>query len=188
MKTLRRSGLSKRPFQVAFLAILFLAGAAQSKDNSEYLIKAGFLYNFSKFIQWPAACFSESGSPFVLGIYGENPFGESIFLLEKEKVNGHPVEVRIIPDGARPSSECHMIFIPDSQRKNAMGLIRALKNRPVVLVGETPDFARIGGMINFYVKNDRVAFEVNSQAVRDGQVEISSRLLKLARIIDGDPL
>jgi len=78
-----------------------------------------------------------------------------------------------------------MIFIPASQQKDAEALIHFLKNRPVALVGETPGFARNGGMINFYLNNDHIGFEVNLQAVKAGHLEMSSRLLKLSRVIDG---
>lgn len=184
----RGTTFSERRFMKTLLltALLFLSGIAKSEGVSEYDVKAGFLLNFSKFIEWPESGFPSSDSPFVLGIYGENPFGESIFLLEKQQVQGRPVSVRILQPGTRDLSGVQMLFIPASQERAAADLIRELRQKPVVLVGEIPGFSRAGGTINFYRRDQHIAFEINLRAVQDSRLDVSSRLLRLAQIVNGD--
>jgi hypothetical protein len=171
---------------VLLMSVLLLTGIVRSEGVSAYDVKAGFLFNFSKFIHWSEDDSSAENAPFVIGIYGENPFGESIFLLEKQRVQGRPVDVRIISEGTRSCSGYQMIFIPDSQRDEAAALIDALQKKPVVLIGESPDFARSGGMINFYLDKNRIAFQINLKAFHERKLDVSSRLLRLAQVVEGD--
>jgi hypothetical protein len=167
----------------AFLGALAGAPEVRAADEA-YAIKAGFLYNFAQFIEWPAEAFAGKNGPLVLALYGENPFGADIFLLTRKQVRGRPIQVRVLAPGAPVPADCHMLFVPASQRDQAEGLIAALRGRPVVLVGEERDFARRGGLLNFFIRGQRVGFEVNIQAARSNRLEVSSRLLKLAHIVE----
>lgn len=168
------------------VGLLLFAWTAQCAGVPEYDAKAGFLFNFSRFIEWERSDSSESSKPFVFGVYGDNPFGESIFLLEQQSIRGRAVVVRIIPEGSVDFSDCQMLFVPASQKNRTREIVDLLKSKPIVLVGESPGFAQVGGMINFYLKDERIAFEINLESFKSSRLSISSRLLRLAQVINGD--
>ncbi len=168
-----------------FLVVLLLSlGAltAWSADR-EYQIKAGFLYSFMQFIEWPENLFSQPNDPFVLGVYGENPFNGMLDPLQNWRVHDHPIRVVQVSD-VSGGMACHMLFVSKMKRNDVQALLGALKDKPIVTVGEQKDFAKEGGVINLFLKkNKNVGFEINLNAARDAHLKISSKLLKLAVVI-----
>lgn len=146
--------------------------------QSEYEVKAAFLFNFTKFIEWPPSQLRD-GEAIIIGIVGHDPFGKSIDdIVQGKSVDGHSVSVRRY----RWSDElgnCHLLFVPAGESDGAK--LSKLASRSVVLVGETPGFNRKGGMINFVIDGGRVRFEINSSAAKSAGVVISSKLLGLAK-------
>ena len=166
------------------------AGAqAGDADSSEYLIKAGFVFNFAKFVEWPSAAFAQPDSPIVIGILGTDPFGNVIDrIVEDKKIGTRGFVVRRFK-WARDSRdlkdlrECKILFVSSSERAHIDEILQGLKGSPVLTVGETPGFAERGGIVRFVVEDNRVRFEVNVEAARQAELNISSRMLTLARII-----
>lgn len=180
----------------AALAILpiLLAGAWLNAQNtsgsSEYLIKAGFIYNFANLVQWPSTSFAQPDSPIVIVILGEDHFGTTLDrALEGKKVNARPFIIkraRSVSELQRtlgPQKECQILYVSSSEMPHLGEAIQVLKGAPVLTIGETPGFARSGGIINLILEDNKVRFEVNVQAAKDADLNISSRLLALARII-----
>jgi len=180
----------------AALAILpiLLAGAWLNAQNtsgsSEYLIKAGFIYNFANLVQWPSTSFAQPDSPIVIVILGEDHFGTTLdHALEGKKVNARPFVIkraRSVSELQRtlgPQKDCQILYVSSSEMPHLGEAIQVLKGAPVLTIGETPGFARSGGIINLILEDNKVRFEVNVQAARDADLNISSRLLALARII-----
>ena len=158
-----------------------LAAPAQDAPPSEYAVKAAFLYNFAKFIEWPAETFSSPNAPFTLGVFGENPFGDDLERTVKNRaVNGRPFAVKQI-NSLSELKNCQILFISSSERRRFNEILKALDNASVLTVSDTERFIQAGGMINFFMENNKVRFEINDQAAKRAGLRISSKLLNLAR-------
>jgi hypothetical protein len=163
------------------------AQTASSSNSSEYLIKAGFTYNFAKLIQWPASAFPQPNSPIVIGILGVDPFGGTLDeVLAGKTVNGRDLVVKHLKWGA-DLKECKILFVSNSEMARMDEIFHIVKGLPILTIGETPNFARRGGIINFVLEDEKVHFEVNVEAAKEADINISSRLLSLARIIPHVP-
>jgi len=163
-----------------------VAQTSDSSDSSEYLIKAGFIYNFAKFVEWPTTAFAQPDSPIVIGILGIDPFGPLIDrIVENKKIGARGFVVKRLKWGGdlKDLKECKILFVGASERAHIDELMQIVKTLPILTVGETPGFAERGGVIRFVLEDDRVRFEINVDAAHEADLTISSRLLTLARII-----
>jgi hypothetical protein len=159
---------------------------AGDTDSSEYLIKAGFIYNFAKFVEWPSAAFSQPDSPIVIGVLGTDPFGNVLDrIVEDKKIGPRPFVVRRYKWGKdlKDLKDCKILFVSASEKTRIDEILLSVKGLPILTVGETPGFAERGGVIRFTLEDNRVRFEVNVDAAHQADLNISSRLLTLAKII-----
>jgi len=163
------------------------AQAQDSSVSSEYLIKAGFIYNFANLVQWPSNAFAQPNSPIVIGILGEDPFGTILDrVLEGKKVNGRVFLVKRLKS-VLDLKECHIVFVSSSEMTRLSEAIHSVKGMPILTIGEIPGFAKRGGIINLVLEDNKVHFEVNVEAAKEADLNISSRLLVLARIVQEPP-
>ena len=178
--------LSRLLMTIAMVILPSLGSEAQGQDSSvssEYLIKAGFIYNFANLVQWPSNAFAQPDSPIVIGILGEDPFGTILDrVLEGKKVNGRAFRVKRLR-AAPDLKECHIVFVSSSEMSRLAEAIHLVKGMPILTIGEIPGFARRGGIINLILEDNKVHFEVNVEAAKEADLNISSRLLALARIV-----
>ena len=157
-------------------------GRAQESPPTEYQLKAAFLLNFAKFVEWPPAAFAKADAPIVLGILGENPFGDAIEQMVRDKtINNRPLVVK----GFRSSAEatnCHILFIATSEKARLPEVLKSLSEAKasVLTVGETDRFTESGGMINFVRQGNKIRFQINEAAAKSVGLKISSKLLSLA--------
>jgi hypothetical protein len=159
---------------------------AGDADSSEYLIKAGFIYNFAKFVEWPSATFAQPDSPIVIGVLGTDPFGNVLDrIVEDKKIGPRGFVVRRYKWGKdlKDLKDCKILFVSASERAHIDEILQGVKGLPILTVGETPGFAERGGVIRFTLEDNRVRFEVNVDAAHQADLNISSRLLTLAKII-----
>jgi hypothetical protein len=152
---------------------------AADAPSREYVIKAAFIYNFLKFVDWPPA---SGGGPITIGVIGSNPFGAALTQLNGKSVKGRTIAVRQLNTVAEAEG-CQVLFIPASDADRQRQILEALKSSSVLTVGESKGFAQRGGIINFVVQDDRVRFEVNPSAAERARLSISSEMLKLAHIV-----
>jgi len=159
--------------------LLFLAatpGLAQTPRPSEYQLKAAFLYNFAKFIDWP----SDDSSTFVIGILGDNPFGKSLEqVVAGKQINGHTISVQFFQTAAE-ATRCQILFISNSESKHFTEIIKNLKGSAVLTVSENDRFIESGGMVDFVKEDSRIRFQINDDAAKAVRLKISSKLLSLA--------
>jgi hypothetical protein len=190
--------LTIRPVLVCSMALSIVAGTAAHTFSqaaaapggnapagiaSEYQVKAAFLYNFGKFVDWPADSFSSPSAAFTLCVVGADPFGEILDRTVQGKViNGHPVSALRLTrhDDLRV---CHIVYISPSERKAIEEILDQLRGVSVLTVGETEGLTERGGMVNFVVEDNRVRFEANPLAAERSRLRISSKLLALARVV-----
>lgn len=159
--------------------LFFGATAAPAQGFSEYDIKAAFLYNFGKFVQWPANTFASTNAPMTIGIYGDDPFhGNLASVINGRSINGHAVVSR--PVTFNELKTCQILFICASEQKNIDGILKELDDAGVLTVTENLDPFKSGVMINFVLQNDQIRFEINDAAARRVGLKISSKLLILA--------
>jgi hypothetical protein len=164
---------------VALLAAV-LNSRAQATPPSEYELKAAFLYHFAQLVTWPPDAFAESGSPMIIAVLGENPFGKQLEESVRGKsVNGHPLAVREVqtPEG---TNTCHILFISPSEKKRLSEILATVQGKSVLTVGETDHFTETGGMINFTLDGTKIRFQINDAAAKAVGLKISSKLLNLA--------
>jgi hypothetical protein len=150
------------------------------------LIKAGFIYNFAQLVQWPAAAFPQPDSPIVIGILGTDPFGMTIDrVIENRKLDGRNLVVKRLKwsKELKDLKDCNILFVSSSEKEHIGDVINVVKWLPILTIGETPGFATRGGIINLTLEGNKVRFEVNIEAAKEANLNISSRLLALARIV-----
>ena len=173
---------------VTSIAVLSLTGdvrgaAADSPSFSEYQVKAAFLYNFARFVEWPTNAFPDDRAPILLGIVGDDPFGGALEQLVKGKtINGRELVLKRV---ARQQDlrEFHMLFVCSSEVRYLPQILESLKGKCVLTVGETKGFAQTGGVINFTLEENKVHFEINVDTAERSRLKISSKLLALAKVV-----
>jgi hypothetical protein len=156
---------------------------AQTKAASEYQVKAAFLYNFAKFVDWPPSAFSDAKQPLEICVYGHDPFGTAL----EDALLGKAIGDRRVGLGKAMQFQdlagCHVVFVSSSAHESAADLANRLKGRAVLLVGESDGFAASGGTILFTIEDNRVHFVINPDAADRAGLKISSKLLALAKIV-----
>jgi hypothetical protein len=159
------------------------APAVRAQSQSlEYDVKAAFLYNFARFVTWPAGSFAAPDAPLSICVIGEDPFGSRLDeLVEGERVNDRPLAVRRL---AAPSdaAACHLVFVSPSERARFGPILSRIDTRRLLTVSDTLEFLEAGGHLSFYIEDGRVRFAVNAAAIRECDFKVSSRLLQVARI------
>jgi hypothetical protein len=147
----------------------------------EYQVKAFFLSNFTRYVEWPSQKFNSATDSIVICILGRDPFGNALEqAVQGKAVEGRAVVVRQISE-IRPQSSCHILFVSESERKRFRSSASAIRGSGVLTVGESEGFANDGGVITFRLEDDKVRFEINTEAAGREQLRISSKLLSLAR-------
>lgn len=160
-----------------------------SQAVPEYKIKAGYLYRFLSFIDWPDAAFTGPDQPIVICILGSGPFGDFFKPIEGRFVKGRRIAIRNVPRALTRNEigVCHMLFISASQEDEVESILQMIDGEPVLTVGEVPGFVEQGGMINFVQKENKIRFEINDTAVERVGIQIRSMMKRLAvRIVGGD--
>ncbi len=167
-------------------ALIFLPGGlarGQTADETvEYQVKAAFLLNFAKFVEWPAGAFPTADSPIAICVLGKDPFGRALDeVVQGETVNARRLVVQRINQAPAPRM-CNVLFVGGGE-KDVPKLLDSL-GRQVLTVGEGDKFLRDGGMIALVIDNRRVRFDVNQMAAVNAGLTLSSRLLSVARSVE----
>lgn len=166
------------------LALLPLPSLSIAEPQAqEYAVKAAYLYNFAKFVEWPSQAFATARSPLTLCLIGENPFGGALQTLASKTVRERRLTIRDLRD-PEAAANCQMVFISASEQETLDYTLARFADKPVLTVSDIRGFAAAGGMIGLVNMGQRIHFEVNIPAVRQADLAISSHLLKLARVID----
>ena len=164
-------------------SVLFCsAGNAQTSSEIEYELKAVYLLNFLRFTEWPNSAFDNESSPIVLGVVGIDPFGSILDeTMHAEQVAGHPVVIKHFQSHDE-ISPCHVVFVSSSETERLRSVLKKVKGS--LTVSDIDGFAQLGGAIGFYVENNKLRFEINLQALHETKAQVSSKLLRLAKIIN----
>jgi hypothetical protein len=162
--------------------LLPLGGAPQEKPT-EYQVKAACMYYFAKFIEWPSSAFADNSSPVVFGLLGKDPFGDILEKTLKDKtVNDRKILIKR-SGSLNDLVTCHLLFVARSEKSRCGEVVKALRGRSIVTVGEVEGFARKGGVLNFILVDDTVKFEINLDAAKRAGLTISSKLIKVGVVV-----
>lgn len=176
--------LSRLGTQLRVLALVMLClapFAVRSQITPAYQVKAAFIYNFTQFMEWPPQAYDDQLGPFVIGILGENPFGNYLDELVKgEKVAGRRIVVRKFKE-LDEIKYCNILFINVPHAREAA---RSLRNKSILTISEENNFAREGGMVRFFTANNKIRFQINPAAARGAGISISAKLLRVADIVE----
>jgi hypothetical protein len=160
-----------------------LAAPADVTVVREYQVKAIFLYNFAQFVTWPVAAFPERHTSITIGILGDDPFGPFL----EEAVRGEVIDGRSLTvkhfTRVEEVTDSHILFVSKSERGRLGQILAAVRGKSILTVGEMEAFARQGGIINFITTDNKVRYEINLDAAKRADLDISSKLLRLAKIV-----
>jgi hypothetical protein len=191
MSTLHLPHRGSRPHAPARALVALLVALAAwaspapvaAAPTPEYLIKAAYLYNFALFVEWPADAFAGANAPIVIGILGADPFeGALNRTIVDKRVNNRPVVIRRL-QSTSDLKQCHILFVSAAEAARVAEVTARVEGLPILMVGETPNFARRGGTMNFAIVDNRVRVEVNIDAARRARLNISAKLLKVATVL-----
>jgi hypothetical protein len=183
-----RGGVAEILAALAAASLLFCAETPMAADTlaaSEAQVKAAFLFNFAKYVDWPAAAFPDAAAPMTIGVLGTDPFGDNLqHVVEGKTVNGRPFVIKHLASGSELSG-CQILFISHSEAPRMGGILEKAGALPILTVGEDEPFARNGGIIHFVLKNGNVRLEIDLAAAKKAGLTISSRLLAVADVVKG---
>jgi hypothetical protein len=167
----------------AAVACLILLGCrAWAANPTEDEVKAAYLYNFAKFIEWPAQDFASAGAPIRVCVLNDGELQRELERIVRDKqAAGRNLMVSAV-ETAEEARACQMVYIGHAQRSPGQ-LTQALRGRRVVTVGDSGGFVQGGGTIEFVLEENRVRFEINHRAATQAGLRISSRLLAVARLV-----
>jgi hypothetical protein len=182
--------LRRRPPQallvLAGIVALLSSGAAStltpgaSATLTEAQVRAGLLYNFAAFTEWPDEDSSASES-FVIGVLGADAVGDALREVQGRAIRGRAIDIRRISWDV-DVRQCHVLYVPASAA-NWQGVLSDSKALPILTVGEHPQFTKLGGVIRLCTEGSRLRFEVNVTRSKEASLQVSSKLLSLARIV-----
>jgi len=161
------------------------AADAQAPAPSEYEVKAALLLNFARFTEWPESAFASPNAPLVIGVVGRDPFGP---LLEKifsnKTVGSRSIQVKRL-SVEQDLKQCHLLFVPASEKRRQRDLLSRLKDASVLTVGDSDEFLEHGGAVRLLLKDGSVRFSIDLQSAKAARLRITSNVLRLADEVRG---
>lgn len=171
----------------ALLLVLFflsIAPPASAENMDPVAVKAAFVLNFARFTAWPDDAFSGGNAPIELCVYGNQQTWDAFANIDGQPVGVRKIRVRLMKP-TETVDKCHIMFFDHHvDRDDLIAALATVRLRPVLTVGETVDFVSLGGIVNLFSNDGRLRFEIEPSRARRGGLRISSRLLKLAIILD----
>jgi hypothetical protein len=167
--------------ELAILFIMVTGGISDAAETitKEYKLKAVFIYNFAKFVEWPAQSFATADSPIMIGVYGSNPFGNELLNTAKgRKINGRRIKIKSV-NSAAAARGIHLLFVSANEVENFSPLKNSI-GQGILVVGESQSISNQGGIIIFNPVGDKLHFEINMAAANLSGLKISAQLQKLA--------
>ena len=157
--------------------------ASTIQEDLEYKVKAAYLYNFIKFVDWPSESMENTDLPIRICVLGKNPFGDLLSPLEEKRAKDRPLVLES-RDGVEEAGDCHVLFISSSESRYLPRLIKRIGKKSILTVGEMKGFAEQGGIIGFVIRDGKVRLEINHKSAKQAGLEVSAKLLEIATIVE----
>ena len=168
---------------VLLLLLLWAPGVLAAQAHNELEVKAAFVYNLTKYVEWP-----QSTGTLSIGVVGDGPMGSILKeMMSGKKSDSRPIEVTMLSPGDAALARCHLLFISFRSQKKNMEVLEKLRRASILTVGDTDSFARDGGMIGLVTIENHVQIQVNLEAVNEAHLKLSSRVLQLATLVNNKP-
>jgi len=152
-------------------------------SDMEPKLKAAFIYNFAKFVEWtPIDSNNNSSQPFVIGILGTDPIVKELMAIEGKPIKGRNLILKPLSN-IKEINDCKVVFISASEKNNLIHILNAVKNKEILTISDMNDFVENGGIIGFVRVENKIRFDINLKTAEDSHLKIRSDLLTLARKI-----
>lgn len=167
-----------------FLIILTLFTWLSASQLDEYLVKAAFIQKFTQFVEWESVPNRGESSVLVVGIVGKDPFNGKLkqFQIESGQ-RTYTASVKVLNDLSE-LRDCEVVFIARSEKSRIQSILDYTSNRPILTIGDTRGYALKGVLINMYISDNNIRFEINESAARDSGLQLSYLLLNMARLVN----
>lgn len=156
--------------------------SANDQMASEQAVKAAIVYKIAKFVSWPNEAVAKSRGVLPICLPAGDPIGPAMDALAGKTVQGRTIEIRRFDDTAALGSSCAILFLSDAASLQRPNVLSNVANSPVLTIGDSNDFAEIGGIVTLEIRNNRVRFEINVGASDRAGLNVSAQLLQLAKI------
>ncbi len=167
----------------ALIALLAVGVAVAAPATDEYRVKAVFLFNFARFVDWPAVTFGGDSAPFALCVYGDDPFGPDLdAVVDGASIAGRPMVVRRL-HALENVTGCQIVYIAASADRDFESVLAALAHRPTLTVSDLEGAARRGAMVRMLTVGGHVRLRINLDAVHAAHLTLSSNLLRAAEVV-----
>jgi len=188
MNALKKFKTKTYMFKHLYIAALLIITSwavpyAQPQEAQEYELKSAVLFKLLKFIAWPEGVIEASNNKYILYVLGDSLVGESLQRYDGKEIEGKTLEIHMVKK-IEDIGPCHIVFVCSSERAQLSPIIKTLEERSILTIGDTEGFIQQGGIINLVIKESRIRFEVSVKAAEHASLQISSKLLRLAVIID----
>lgn len=172
----------RQTFFILLLALGLFPANAHLQESREYLLKAAFLYNFAKFVEWPADSFKNESAPIHLVILGPDPFGSALETIREKSVKGRKLVIKRI-SRIENLEDCHLLFISASEKSQIRAILNTLRGNSILTISDLEKFTHLGGIIGLITLDNKIRFEINLEVAQRNRLKISSELLELAKIV-----
>lgn len=170
--------------KIIFTFLLISASYLAHSQSSNYTLKAFYIEKFTRFVEWPEECNTANKEPFQISVYGKTPFKKTLTdIFSIQKIYQREVRIQEV-QSLDDIHSCQIVFIAGNKKNTLAEDIKQLRNKPVLTISDTPGFGQEGVLINFFIKNDTLSFEVNQEALEDSPLQISYYMLDIAKIIN----
>ncbi|MEP7164724.1 MAG: YfiR family protein [Ferruginibacter sp.] len=168
---------------IVIMLLLCTTISLRAQSTPEYQLKAVFIYNFTRFVDWPPTAFESYNDDFVIGIIGNDPFGQALeATVEGETIGRHAIRIKRFQD-VKQIDHCHILFINSNDPPEIKNIISDLNNRNILTVSDAANFARMGGIIGFFTDKNKIRMQINGDAAKNARLSISSKLLSVAQVL-----
>ncbi len=167
--------------KTVYILIFFLSSLLYG--SSEYKVKAVYIYNIANFVQWQESTFKSDDANFNIAILGDDDFGNSINILKDKKISTHPIKISKIKT-LKNVDKFQIIFISKSETNNLHEIKQNINNKTVLLISDIEDYALKGGHIEIKTVVKKLKLIINNNAALKSNIRISSKLLKISKIVD----
>ncbi len=177
----RRFGLGRSCLWL--LLVLLPVQIIAAPPTAEYKLKAALIYKLSKFVDWPGPAGAGNNGAFGICVLGEDPFGPALEALTTRKTGGQPIRIHRFTQYEAIDRRCQIVFISESKRAFLRPILKSLRQRPILTLSDTNNFAEQGGIMQFTRGNKRIGFKINLGKARQSGLEIAAPLLELATVV-----